>query len=421
MPGVLVDLAPLKESKPFRKLWIGYVVNQVGSQLTIVAIAFQVFTITRSSLEVGLVSLGQVVPGIAAPLIAGAVADAFDRRKLLLVTNCGGLACSLGLAVLANVGLHSVWPLFVLAAGSAAFTGADNPIRTALMVGLIDRRLLTRANVLRTLLQQIATVVGPTAAGLFLQYGLGVVYWVDAGSFLVALWAVATLGGVDTNTHTTRFGLRSVLEGFQYAWTRQAILGCFVADLSANILGMPESLFPAMGLNHFHGDSRTVGLLFAAPGIGALAMATFSGWARKLRHFGRAVLLAVVGWAACLILFALSPYLWLALAMLVLAGAANAVSGVFRNTIVQASSPERLRGRLASIQTAVVQAGPRIGNGEAGAAAALVGTELAIVTGAIGAIVTMAAVAITMPGFRRYDPADDIDVTPSGEPDPANC
>jgi MFS family permease len=399
---VFVDLSPFRQSRAFRRLWTGYVVNQVGSQLTVVAIAYQTYTLTGSSLDVGLISLAQLIPGFAAPLIAGAVADVLDRRNLLFVTNAGGLVCSLGLALDAQFAVHALWPLFVLAAGSAAFAGADNPIRTALMISVVPRQLITSANVLRSLLSQVATVVGPTAAGVLLQGGVSSVYWVDVGSFVAVLVTIGAVTSPARAATTGALGLRSFLDGIAFARSSQAILGCLIADLSVSVLAMPESLFPQIGLHQLHGDARTVGLLYAAPGAGALIMAVASGWTRHVGRAGLAIIVAIAAWGVLLTLFGLSHYLFLVLVILALCGAANAVSGVFRNTVVQTEAPDGLRARLASIHIAVVQAGPRLGNAEAGAVASVIGPQLALITGGLASIVAIVAIAARMPGFRRY-------------------
>lgn len=423
MPRIFVDLSPLRESVAFRRLWTGYVVNQVGSQLTVVALAYQVFKITGSSLDVGLVSLAQLVPGFVAPLAAGALGDTLDRRRLLFVTNAGGLLCSLGLAVNAQLGQRALWPLFALAAGSAGFSAADNPIRTALLITVVERRLITSANVMRTLLQQTATVIGPTAAGVLLQFGLSPVYWVDVASYVIVLVTLTRVHSpADQRPQLRRQAggpsfLTTLVDGIRYARSSQAILGCLIADLSVNLVAMPESLFPAIGLHHLHGGSRTVGLLYAAPGVGALVMALFSGWTRHVRRCGVAIVLSIGVWGAVLALFGLTDTLILSLLLLAAAGAANAVSGVFRNTIVQTEAPDRLRARLASIHSAVVIAGPRMGNAESGVVASFVSPEIAILIGGLAAIAATGIIAVRLPKFLRYSlpPRRDDDAADAPE------
>jgi MFS family permease len=404
MPRLFVDTSPLRDSPQYRRLWLGYAVNQLGSQLTVVAVAYQIYRLTGSSLDVGLISLAQLVPAIIGPIIGGSIADAIDRRTLLFYTNIGGALCTLALAINASLSHPSIWPLYVLAAIAAGFAGADNPARTAMMMSLVERDSFVAANALRTLLQQIAYVVGPAIGGLLLaDFGVGVVFWVDASTFAGALVAVASLERRRPHAGGTRFGVQSVLEGFRFLRGRQAIQGCFVADLNATILGMPTALFPALGVLYFHGGARAVGYLYAAPGAGAFLGALFSGWITRIHRQGRAVIVAIAVWGVAIVAFGLVHVLWLGLFLLAIAGGADVVSAVARSSIVQQEAPDGLRGRLMSIQTAVVQVGPRLGNGEAGLVASLGGTQFSVVTGGIGCVVGIAIIAMVMPRFAGYE------------------
>ena len=311
MPRLFVDTTPLRESPQYRRLWFGYAVNQLGSQLTVVAIAYQIYKLTGSSLDVGLISLAQLVPAIIGPIVGGSIADAIDRRTVLFYTNAGGALCTCALAINASRPHPLIWPLYVLAAVSAGFSGADNPTRNAMMISLVDRNSLVAANALRTLLQQIAYVVGPSIAGLLLAgFGIKTVFWVDVATFAVALFAVASLDARPPEDGGTRFGVRSILEGFQFVRGRQAIQGCFVADLNATILGTPTALFPALGVHYFHGGAQAVGFLYAAPGAGAFLGALFSGWIPGIRRQGRAVIIAIVVWGLAIAAFGLVHALW---------------------------------------------------------------------------------------------------------------
>ena len=404
----LLDIGPLRRYPAFRRLWLGLAVSQTGSQLTLVAVFYQVYLLTHSSLDVGLVSLAQLGPALAGALLGGSVADAVDRRRLLVVTQVAMALCSIGLALNTMGRAPALWPLFVLAAVSAGFAGADNPARTAIMVNLVPWDSLATANVLRQLLLQISLVAGPALGGLLLaRLGVTAVYWVDVASFAAALAATLALPRQRPEGRGTAFGLGSIVEGFRYLRGRQAIQGCFVSDLDAMILGMPTALFPALALHHFHGGPAVLGYLYAAPGAGALAGMLLSGWTARVARPGRAVIAAIAVWGLAIALFGLSPWLGPALALLAVAGWADVVSAVFRSTILQAESPDRLRGRLSAIQTAVVQGGPRLGNAEAGAAAALVGTQLSVVLGGLGCVAGIVAIARLMPRFVSYRLTDD--------------
>ena len=399
----LVDLEPLRRYPAFRRLWLGLAVSQVGSQLALVAVFYQVYVLTGSSFDVGLVSLAQLGPALVGALLGGSVADAVDRRKMLVVTQVAMALCSVGLAWNSLADKPALWPIFVLAAVGAGVAGADSPARTAIMMNLVPWESFATANVLRQLLLQISLVLGPALGGLLLaRFGVPAVYWIDVASFATAIAASAALPSLLPEGEGTTFGLRSIVEGFRYLRGRQAIQGCFVTDLNAMILGMPTALFPAIALEHFHGGPQTVGYLYAAPGAGALAGMLLSGWTARVVRPGRAVVAAIAVWGAAIALFGLSPWLWAALALLAVAGWADVISAVFRSTILQVESPDRLRGRLSAIQAAVVQGGPRLGNAEAGAVATLVGAQLSVVIGGLGCVAGIAAVARLMPRFVAY-------------------
>jgi len=399
----IIDIEPLRRFPYFRRLWLGLAVSQVGSQLALVAVFYQVYLLTGSSLYVGLVSLAQLGPALVGSLLGGSVADAIDRRRVMVVTQLSMALCSVGLALNSLGGKPALWPLFVLAAMSAGFAGADGPVRTAMMIDLVPWDSIPAANALRQLLSQISLVLGPALGGLLLaRFSVPTVYWIDVASFAATIAASLAVPALLPAGSGTKFGLRSILEGFHYLRGRQALQGCFLADLNAMVLGMPTALFPAVALSHFHGGTQVLGYLYAAPGAGALIGMLLSGWTVRVRRLGRAVVLAIAVWGVSIVAFGLSPWLWGALLMLAVAGWADVISSVFRNNILQVESPDRLRGRLSAIQIAVVSAGPRLGNVEAGVVAALIGAQGSIVIGGVGCVVGITALARLMPRFSAY-------------------
>jgi MFS family permease len=413
LPRVLANVAPLRLPR-FRRLWLGYLVSQTGSQLTVVAVAYQVFQVTHSSLDVGLVSLAQVAPAIAGPVLAGPLADAVDRRKLLLVIQVLLACASAGLAVNAMSPVPALWPLYLLPAVIAGLAGADNPTRIALMMNLVDRDAFVSANVLRQSVQQVALVAGPALGGILLAAsGARVVYWLDVASFGASIAALLRLGRTPKTDAAATFGFGAIMEGFRFLRGRRAIQGCFVADLNATVLGMPVALFPAIGLLSFHGGARAVGYLYAAPGVGALLGTVLSGWATTIRRPGRAVVAAIAVWGVAITAFGLVPWLGLGLVLLAIAGAADVISAIFRNTILQLEAPDRLRGRLSSIQTAVVTTGPRLGNAEAGLVAGLTSAQVSVVSGGLGCLIGIAVIGKLMPAFVNYRIAPAVT---AGEP-----
>ncbi|MGA3352196.1 MAG: MFS transporter [Acidimicrobiales bacterium] len=401
---LFIDLGPMRQSQPFRRLWAGYLVTTLGSQLTVVAIPYQVYELTHSSFDVGLVGLAQILPVLGGSLFGGSIADAVDRRILLLSTQLSLALCSLGLALNSSHGHATLWPLYALSALGAGISSVDSPTRSAVLANLVGRPMFASANALWQLLYQVGQVAGPAVAGLLLgQVGIASVYWIDTATFAVSLLAVASLPSLRPPGGGTRFGLRSIGEGLRYLKGRPVLQGTFVIDLDAMVLGMPRALFPALALARFHGGAGTVGLLYASPGAGALIAALLTGWVVGVRRQGWAVIIAVGIWGAAITAFGLVPWLIAALVLLGIAGAADVVSAVFRGTILQLEAPEALRGRLSSVHTAVVTGGPRIGDFEAGAVAALSSAQISVVSGGLGCLVGVGLVSWLMPRFTRYD------------------
>jgi len=402
---LLIDLTPLRRSRDLRCLVLGELISVLGTQLTMVAVPYQVYQLTRSSLDVGLVSLTQLFPLIAGSLLGGSAVDAMDRRRLLMVAQVLMAGCSAGLAVNADLGT-SLWPLFVLPALAAGFGGLDDAARSAIVPNLVRRPEVSAANAIFQALFQFGLVVGPAVAGLLLA-GAGVrfVYWMDVASFGAALLAVflispqppAPLNGSAGH----RPGLRSVIEGLSFVRGRQAIQGAYLIDINAMVFGMPRALFPALATTRFGGGASTLGFLYAAPGAGALLGALTTGWVSRVRRQGLAVIVAVITWGIAITCFGLVSWLPGALALLAVAGWADVISAVFRNTIIQLSVPDALRGRLSGLQIAVVTGGPRIGDLESGAVAAVFGDTVSVVSGGLACIAGALVLARLLPGFRR--------------------
>src|SRR3989441_8365414 len=419
---LFADIAPLRDSPDFRRLYVGQLVSFLGSQLAIVAVPYQVFRLTRSSFQVGLVSLAQLGPLLVGSLVGGAVADRMDRRRLIMAMQVAQAATSAGLALNALHGLGSLWPIYVATAAAAALSGIDRPARSASVPNVVDRSQLAAAYALWQVLLRVGAVAGPALAGVLLaRFGLAPLYWLDALSFGAAFVAVGRVGplrpggpeAVGAGGPPLLEGspgpeapgpLRaSLFEGVRYAWRRQELVGVFVINLDAMIFGLPRAVFPALAETVFRGGPTTYGLLSAAPGAGALLGALTTGWVASVRRQGMAVIVAVAAWGVAMTGFGLVRSLWLALLLLAVGGAADVISAVFRNTILQTIVPDRLRGRLSALQIAVVTGGPRLGDAEAGAAAAIGGARFAVVSGGLACLAGVAAVAAWLPRFRCFD------------------
>lgn len=404
---VLLDLTPLRGSRDFRALITGLGVSTFGTQLTAVSVPYQVYGLTHSSLYVGLVSLAQLFPLIFGSLFGGSLVDALDRRRMLLVVEALGALSSAGLALNADFG-PALWPLFVFPAVTAALSGMDSSARNAMVPGMVGLAAVPAANAMFQALFQTGGIVGPALAGLLLAgAGVRAVYWVDVASYLIALAAVLAIspqppssGGV-AGAAPVRPGWRSTMEGLRFVRRSQPALGAYLIDLNAMVFGMPRALFPALAANVFGGGATTVGLLYAAPGAGALLGALTSGWVGRVRRQGLAVICAVIVWGLAIAGFGLVRFLPLALLLLALAGLADVVSAVFRNTIIQFAAPDAMRGRLQGVQMAVVAGGPRLGDLEAGAVATAFGDTVSVVSGGLACVVGALLVARLLPGFRH--------------------
>ncbi len=285
---LLIDLTPLRRSRDFRRLVSGELISVLGTQLTTVAVPYQVYQLTRSSLVVGLVSATQLFPLITGSLLAGSVVDAMDRRRLLMVAQVLMAGCSAGLAVNADTG-PALWPLFVLPALAAGFSGLDSAGRNAIVPNMVRRSEVSTANAIFQALFQLGQVAGPAVAGLLLA-GAGVrfVYWMDVASFGVALLAVFLISPQPAGEAGHRPGLHSILEGLRFLRGRQAIQGAYLIDINAMVFGMPRALFPALATTFFGGGASTLGFLYAAPGAGALVGALTTGWVSRVQRQGPA-------------------------------------------------------------------------------------------------------------------------------------
>ena len=400
---IFIDVTPLRQSRDLRILLGGQLVSLLGNQLTLVAIPYQVYELTHSSLDVGLVSLAQLIPLLICSLYGGTVIDSTDRRRLLIRVEIVLALCSTGLAINTDLGVR-LWPLFVLPAIASGLTGFDNPTRNAIVPRLVGAEHISTASAMVQVLNQVGIVVGPALGGLLLAgAGADFVYWFDAASFLVAIAAAWAISPQPPSANATRPGLRAVAEGFRYIRQRQGIQGAYLIDINAMVFGMPRALFPAMAITVFHGGATAVGFLYAAPGVGALIGALITGWVAHVRRQGLTVIVAVMVWGAAIVAFGLMRNLLLALLFLAIAGWADVISAVLRNTIIQLSVPDRLRGRLAAIQIGVVQGGPRLGDLEAGAVANAFGNELSVISGGLACIAGAVLLAWGLPGFRRVE------------------
>ncbi len=405
---IALDLAPLR-SPGYRRLWLGESVSAVGTAMTLVAIPLQVYDITRSSGYVGLTGLVTLVPLIGFGIFGGAIADAVERRKLLLWTQSLQLAGSGLLVLQAVAGLRNIWVLYALAAFMSGVHAVDSPTRRAVLPRLVTTELLPAALAIEQLSFNLAMVLGPLLAGVLIALGgVELAYGADMLSFLAAIAAVLMLPRLPPHGGGTRAGAASVIEGLQFLRRQPTILMTFIVDIIAMVFGMPRALFPELASTRFGGGGRTAGLLYAAPAVGAMVGALLGGWIGRVNKQGIAVVVAIVAWGAAIIGFGLSPWLWLGFVFLAAAGFADMISAVYRGAIMQLAAPPELLGRLSGVYIVVVAGGPRLGDLEAGAVSELFGPTFSVISGGVACIVGVAIAAALGRKFLRYDARDPL-------------
>jgi MFS family permease len=400
---IAVDIRPLRESRDFRRLWFGVGISAIGSQITTVAIPFQLYEETRSTLLLGLLGLAALVPLLIVPIYGGAVADAVDRRRLLLLSDVAQLLVTGGLLVNALLPNPSVWFLFVAEALGTAAYGFQRPARNALTPRLVPGDQLLAAIAVEDVVFTLARVAGPVIAGvLILAVGLSGAYAIDMVTFAASLGAIWLLPPVPPAPGAARPSLQSILDGFRYVRRRKVLLGIFVMDTNAMIFGMPRALFPAFA-EKLGGGAGVLGLFYAAPFAGALLASLTSGWMMSVRRQGLGVAVAAAVWGVAIALFGLAEAVWVALAFLAVAGAADFISAVLRSNILLTVTPDSMRGRLSGIELAQVAGAPELGNFEAGAVASLTSVRASIVSGGVFCVIGTVAVALAIPALIRYD------------------
>jgi MFS family permease len=399
-----LDVSPLRDSVPYRALWIGQIVSLLGSQIRYIAVPYQVYRLTGSVLAVGMIGLAEVIPLIAFSIIGGAWADRTDRRALVARTQVAMMVASLALAAVTFAGAASLPVIYGLTAIASLFNAIDRPARSAMIPSMVAPGKIAAAMALRQVVFQVTQIVGPLVGGILIAgVGIGWAYVVDALTFVAALVALHWVPPSPPEGAVEQSALDAVKEGLRFSFRTPFIASIFVIDLVAMIFGMPRAVFPALAERTFDGGAATLSLLYASVSAGALAGALTSGWVTRVRAQGAAVLLAVTIWGAAITLAGLSLFsLALTMTFLAVAGAADVVSAVFRGTMLQENTPDALRGRVTAVNLMVVTGGPRIGDVEAGIAASLAGAPASVVVGGVACLLGTGAVAAAFPSLRRY-------------------
>ncbi|BFU47330.1 MFS transporter [Krasilnikovia sp. MM14-A1004] len=408
----MIDIRPLGVA-PYRRMWVGTGASVFGYQFTAVAVPVQMFAITNSSAWVGLLGVAALVPLLIFGLWGGAAADVVDRRLLLLASSTLTWLATLGLLAQALLHLDSAWLLLAITAVQSVGFAVSSPARQAIVPRIVPGELIPAANTLAYTTTTVGGVLGPLAAGLIFGTfstgtGVTVAYAVDALLFTISFWATFRLppipplaGSADEPRPSA--GLRGIADGLRFLATKQVLLLSFAVDIVAMVFAMPRALFPQVAAERF-GGGAAVGWLFSAIALGSVVGGLTSGWIGRVRRQGFALILAVIGWGLAVALSGLARHLWSMVLLLAVAGAADLVSAVYRQSILQTYAPDRLRGRLQGVFTVVVAGGPRLGDLRAGATAAVAGPTVSWVGGGLLAAGLTVVLALAFPALYRYRP-----------------
>lgn len=424
---LLTDVTPLRENPAFRRLWLGTMLSQTGSAMTTFAVMLQVYDLTRSSAAVGGIGVATFVPLLLVTVPSGTFADRVDRRLLVLSVTVGQAAVSAALFALAAFGGAALWWLYGLVAAQSALGAVAAPARQTFIPRLVPEAQRAAAMALNRIIFQVMMIVGPALAGV-VTAGTGVsgCYLIDTVSFVAALWGVgrlpampAGLSGLSGRAAQSRdrrpSGIAQTLEGLSFIRRSSVLCGAFLADVNATFFALPVSLFPAINAERYGGDPRTLGLFTTAIGVGGLVSALLAGPLRHVTRHGEMMLACVAVWGGAFALFAVAPWLWLTLLALGLAGFADTFTVVIRGIIVQAATPDELRGRVNAADYLVGAGGGQLGSLEAGLVGSLTTPVISALSGGLLTIAGALAIGAALPAFRRYQAAAPAAGAPAEE------
>jgi MFS family permease len=413
LPRIHADTTALRESRELRSLVLGNFVSSMGTQASLVALPFQLYTQTGSPFLTGLLGAAELGPLVGMALLGGALADRLDRRILLLVDQVALVLIAAALCAAALLGEPPVWLLYLLGALLAGFGAVQNVARSAIVPNLVRPQLLRSALAVNYGLYQLTMVVGPGLGGLLISGGgVELAYAVDAiscAAMVVGVLAIGRQPPVRNEAEPIVSIRRSIADGLRFVRRNRALLGSFAIDLNAMAFGMPRALFPVLAVSVYHAGASGTGLLFAAVAAGATIAALTTRWLEHVARLGLIVIGAVAAWGLAVFAAALVPNLWFAAAMLALAGAADSISAVCRNVINQSVTPDAMRGRMSSIYSLVVTSGPRVGDVEAGAIASLTSARFSMASGGLACVAGVLLIVIAFPRLAAFD-LEQVDV-----------
>jgi MFS family permease len=407
LPRIHADTTALRESKELRSLVLGNFISGMGTQASLVALPYQLYVQTKSPLLTGLLGAAELVPLIVMALLGGALADKLDRRRLLLVDQIALVLIAGALCGAALAGEPPVWVLYVLAGLLAGFGAVQNVARSAIVPNLVAPANLRSALAVNYGLYQLTMVIGPGLGGLLISAGgVQLAYGIDALSCAAMVWGVLSIGPQPPQREQDEpeVGIRrSIVDGLRFVGRNRALLGSFAIDLNAMAFGMPRALFPVLAVSVFHAGASGTGLLFAAVSAGATVAALTTRWLEHVRRLGLIVIAAVTVWGLAIAVTALVSNIWIAAALLAVAGAADSVSAVCRNVINQSVTPDAMRGRMSSIYSLVVTSGPRIGDIESGTVASLTSARISMASGGLACVAGVGLIVLLFPQLAAFD------------------
>lgn len=398
----ILNLSIFRRNRNFTLLYIGQFVSFFGSMITNVALPYQIYKETHSTLMVGLLGLVQLFPILVTALIGGVFADRYHRRMLLLSAESMLALGALSLAWNASAASPQLWVLFLVSAIMAAFNGLHRPSLDSTVQQIVEKKDLPAVSALGAFKFSVGMIAGPALGGILLAtHGIVVTYLVDFATFAISLIALLLMRDMPKPTgNHDESALASLVSGVKYAFSRQELVGSYMVDFIAMIFGMPMALFPAIA--QANGGAKVLGLLYTAPAVGALFISFMSGWTAHIKRHGVGIAVSATLWGIAIIGFGLAPNMMVGLVFLVFAGAFDALSGIFRGTMWNETIPQHLRGRMAGIEMISYLSGPKMGDAEAGLVAAAFGITASIVSGGVLCVVGVLGCCYWLPKFWRY-------------------
>ena len=406
MPGLrnlTLDLEPLRASRDFRYMWMGATVSSIGTQFTRISVPYLVFHRTGSYVALGLIGAITLVPMLVCSIVGGAVADIFDRRMISRVSASIGAVTSLLHVLNVTFGNTQLWAVYTLHVVSTSLLMGGAPAARSALPFIIDKERLTSALMLQSTTYTTSSVVGPAVGG-FIIASLGVrwAFFIDALTFAFSFACWTRIKPIPPMATGARMGAGAILDGFRALRGHRPIIGSFLADINAMVFGMPLALFVAVADQRWPEHPNYYGLMTASLPFGMFVATVFSGWTRNVTRHGVVIVASIVVWGIAIVFFGLVDGMLLSCAFLAIAGAADMISGVSRNAMLQLSASPELQGRIQGVGMAVWTSGPALGDAEAGGVAALTSVDTSIWLGGAACVVGIGVIAVALPEFTTF-------------------